>query len=101
MPDSYRWDLTSHRRESKLNEVVDASPENTKAKALDCAVEAYLALLGGNEVVPRQGVVDELLQEAQKRGGLDAEEIAEIIGADDRLPVEFKPAAWSVGAQDS
>lgn len=97
MPESYRWDLTSQRRESKLENLVEASPENTKAKALDCAVEAYLALVGGNEVMPRQGVVDELLQEANDRGGLEAEEIAEIIGADDRLPVEYEPARWSVG----
>jgi len=99
MADSYRWDLTSHRRESKLEALVEASPENTKAKALDDAVEAYLALVGGNEVMARRGVVDKLLQEATNRGSLEAAEIAEILGEESDIPVEFEPATWTVGEE--
>jgi len=98
MADSFRWKLGSNRREQKLDELLEATGENTKAKALDQAVEAYLALVGGNEVMPSRGVVDELLQEAEARGGLDAEEIAEILGNESDLPVEFEPATWSIGA---
>lgn len=97
MANSFRWKLQSNRREEKLDELIEATGENTKAKALDRAVEAYLALVGGNEVVPQRGVVDELLQEAEARGGLEAEEIAAILGDEGDLPVEFEPATWSVG----
>lgn len=97
MANSFRWKLQSNRREEKLDELLEATGENTKAKALDRAVEAYLALVGGNEVMARQGVVDELLQEATNRGGLEAEEIAAILGDEGDLPVEYEPATWHIG----
>jgi len=97
MTNSFRWKLQSNRREQKLEELLEATGENTKSKALDRAVEAYLALVGGNEVNPRRGVVDELLQEADARGGLEAEEIAAILGDEGDLPVRFEPATWNVG----
>jgi len=95
MADSFRWRL-SGTRDQLLGELVDATGENTKAKALDDAGRAYLRLVGRNMVEPGPGLLHELLEAAEERGGLDAAEIAEIL-ATDELPLQYEPAEWSVG----
>ncbi len=94
MADSFRWRLTG-TRDQLLADLVDATGENTKAKALDDAGRAYLHLVGRNMVEPGPGLLHELLEAAEKRGGLDASEIAEIL-ATEELPLEYEPAEWSV-----
>ncbi len=95
MADSFRWRLTG-TRDQLLAELVDATGENTKAKALDDAGRAYLRLVGRNMVEPGPGLLHELLEAAEERGGVDAEEIADIL-ATEELPLEYEPAEWSVG----
>ncbi|WP_435145902.1 hypothetical protein [Halobaculum sp. P14] len=98
MPDSFRWRL-SGRRDVLLDDLEACTDQNTKAKALDDACRAYLRLVGGNAVEPGRGVIGELLAAAEDRGGLSAEEIAEII-ATDELPLTYEPATWSVGSPE-
>jgi len=95
MADSFRWRLTG-TRDQLLADLVDATGENTKAKTLDEAARAYLRLVGRNTVESGPGLLHELLETAEMRGGLDAEEIAEILTTDE-LPLEYEPAEWSVG----
>jgi len=95
MADSFRWRLTGSR-DKLLAELVDATGENTKAKALDNAGRAYLRLVGRNMVEPGPGLLHELLEAAEERGGLKAAEIAEIL-ATEELPLDYEPAEWSVG----
>ncbi len=94
MANSFRWRLTG-TRDQLLYELVDATGENTKAKALDDAGRAYLRLVGRNMVEPGPGLLHELLEAAEERGGLDAAEIAEIL-ATEELPLEYEPAEWTI-----
>ncbi|QLG62209.1 hypothetical protein [Halorarum salinum] len=95
MPDSFRWRLTG-RRDQLLVDLEERTVQNTKAKALDDAVRAYLRLVGGNAVEPGRGAFGDLLATADERGGLSAAEIAEILAVDE-LPVQYEPATWSIG----
>jgi len=95
MANSFRWRLTG-TRDQLLGELVDATGENTKAKALDDAGRAYLRLVGRNIVEPGPGLLHELIEAAEERGGLDAAEIAEIL-ATEELPLQYEPAEWSIG----
>ncbi len=47
-------------------------------------------------VEPGPGLLHELLETAEERGGLDAVEIVEIL-ATEELPLKYEPAEWSVG----
>jgi len=72
--------MATHRiARSTTLDLEDATGENTKAKALDEAGRAYLRLVGRNMVEPGPGLLHELLEAAEERGGLDAAEIAEIL----------------------
>jgi len=97
MADSFRWRLTGSRGQLLLD-LEDATGENTKAKALDEAGRAYLRLVGRNMVEPGPGLLHELLEAAEERGGLDAAEIAEILSTEE-LPLQYEPAEWSVGEE--
>ncbi len=81
-----------------MEDLEDATGENTKAKALERAVLGYLRLTGQNAVTSGAGAFEELLATADERGSLNAEEIAEIL-ATDELPIEYEPATWSVGEE--
>lgn len=98
MADSFRWRL-SGTRDQLLEALEDATGQNTKAKALDDAAQAYLRLVGGNIVRPGPGLVEELLETADAQGGLRAEEIAAIL-SESELPLEYEPAKWSVGYEE-
>lgn len=95
MADSTRIRLPD-RRERLYDELQDATGENSTSRALDEASETYLQLVGRNHVETGDGALGALLSAADERGGLRAEEIAEIL-SDHDLPVEFQPAEWSVG----
>ena len=95
MADSFRWRLTG-TRDRLLDDLEDCTGENTKAKALDQAGQAYLRLVGRNMVEPGPGLLHELLNAAEERGGLNAAEIAEILSTEE-LPLQYEPAEWSVG----
>lgn len=95
MADSFRWRL-SGTRDRLLEDLENCAGENTKAKALDQASRTYLRLVGGNIVEPGPGLLEELLETADERGGLSAAEIAEILSTQE-IPVGFEPASWSIG----
>lgn len=98
MADSYRWRLSGNRG-ALLEDLVDVTDEQTKAKALEAAVVGFLRLAGQNGVEPGQGALEELLATADERGSLTAAEIAEIL-ATDELPVKYEPATWTIGVVD-
>lgn len=95
MPDSFRWRL-SGTRDRLLEDLESCTGEKTKAKALDQASRTYLRLVGENMVEPGPGLLKELLEAADERGGLSAAEIAEILSTKE-VPMEFEPASWSIG----
>lgn len=96
MPDSFRWRLTG-RREQLLDDLESRTAQNTKAKALDDVIRAYLRLVGRNSVEPGRGALANLLTVAEENGGLSASEIAEILAVNE-LPVEYEPATWRIGS---
>lgn len=86
----------NENRDQRLDDLVEATGEETRSKAVDAASKAFLDLVGGNMVRPGRGRLEELLSAAEERGGLSAEEIAEVLSTED-LPVRYEPASWSVG----
>ncbi|WP_245154566.1 hypothetical protein [Halorussus marinus] len=81
-------------RERRLDNLQEATGENTKSKALDRAAEFYLRMRGDTTAVPT-GAFTELMERAEKQGSVTPEEIAEILDTDD-LPVKAE-IRWSVG----
>lgn len=98
MAESFRMRLNESRSQ-RLKDLVQATGESTQAKAVDAATRTYLELVGGNMVRPGQGVLDEVLEAAEERGGLSAGEIAEILSTQD-LPIKYEPPTWSIGVED-
>ncbi|WP_192498314.1 hypothetical protein [Halorussus halophilus] len=81
-------------RERRMENLLEATKENTKSKALDRAAEFYLKMRGNNVAVPT-GAFVELMERAERQGSVTAEEIAETLDTDE-LPVEAE-TSWSVG----
>jgi len=76
------------RRETDYNELLDATGEKAKSKALDVAVRYYLRMRGDTLVIPK-GQIPELMAAAESRGSLTAGEIAEILNSEE-LPIEHE-----------
>ncbi|WP_225741284.1 hypothetical protein [Halorussus halophilus] len=81
-------------RERRMDNLLEATGENTKSKALDRAAEFYLKMRGNNVAVPT-GAFVELMERAEKQGSVTAPEIAEILNTD-QLPVQAE-ISWDVG----
>lgn len=81
-------------RERRLDQLVEASGENTKSKAIDRAAKYYVRMAGGTTAVP-VGAIEELMNAAVAEGSLTADQIAEILDTDE-LPVHHE-RNWSVG----
>lgn len=97
MADSFRMRL-SGSRDQLLDDLESCTGEKTRAKAVEKAARAYLRLVGGNVVQPGPGLLDELLEAADRRD-LSGDEIARVLDVDE-LPLKFEPASWSVGNVD-
>ena len=69
MAESFRWRLSGNR-DRLLEDIEEATGENTMAKALERAVLGYLRLTGNNAVVPGAGAFEELLADIGKTEGL-------------------------------
>jgi hypothetical protein len=82
-------------RERRLANLLEATDENTKSKALDRAADYYLKMAGDTTAVPT-GAVEELMERAVEQGSVTPEEIAAILDTEE-LPVEAR-TEWSVGA---
>ncbi|KAB1192022.1 hypothetical protein GJR96_00630 [Haloferax sp. MBLA0076] len=80
-------------RKARFDELMMASPENTKSKAIDRAVEFYIAMAGAH----RDGQLEQLLARAKEQGSVTPEEIAEVLDTD-YLPVRAE-TAYSVGEE--
>lgn len=65
MAESFRWRLSGNR-DRLLEDLEEATGENTKAKALERAVAGYFWLTGNNAVVPGAGAFEELLATADE-----------------------------------
>lgn len=65
MAKSFRWRLSGNR-DPLLENLEEATGENTKAKALERAVVGYFRLTGNNAVVPGAGAFKELLATADE-----------------------------------
>jgi len=86
----------NERRERRLEHLLDATDEGTKSGALDVAAEYFIKMRGANPAVPT-GQVAELMQLAEERGSLTAEEIADVLHTDE-VPVRAS-VEWSVGEE--
>ena len=83
------------RRERRWQNLKKATSESTVSGALDVAADHYLRM-AGSEAYP-SGAIPKLLREAEARGLLTGEEIAEIL--DHRtLEVSYE-TSWSVGSK--
>lgn len=82
------------RRERRFENLVEASDQEAKAKALDDAAEFYIKMRGDTTARPT-GAFEELMERADEQGSVTAEEIAEILNTDE-LPVDAT-LSWSVG----
>ena len=81
------------RRERRWQNLKRATGENTVSGALDVAADHYLRMAGAH----RTGAFTKLMREAEARGSLTGEEIAEIL--DHRtLEVSYE-TSWSVGSE--
>jgi hypothetical protein len=69
------------------SDLLDATGQRAKSKALDTAGRYYIQMAGGTTAVPN-GAVDELLTRATEQGSVTAAEIAEILHTDE-LPVTY------------
>ena len=84
-------------RERRYQNLVEATDEKAKSKALDTAARYYVRMRGECDAVPT-GAVEELMQLAASQGSVTPEEIAEVLDVDE-LPVTAK-TEWSVGSSD-
>jgi hypothetical protein len=80
-------------REARFDELVMASPESTKSKALDRAAEFYIEMAGAH----RDGKFEELLALAKEEGSVTPEQIAEVLNTE-YLPVKAE-TNYSVGEE--
>jgi hypothetical protein len=81
-------------RERRIENLVDATGEATKSKAIDQAARYYVRMAGDCSAIPT-GAVEELMERAADQGSVTPEEIAEILDTDE-LPVSAR-TEWSVG----
>ena len=81
-------------RERRLEQLCEATGENTKSKALDRAAAFYLKMAGDTTAVPT-GAFVELMECAVDHGSITPEEIAAILDTDE-LPVQAE-TSWAVG----
>jgi len=86
----------NNRRERRLENLQDATGENTKSKAIDTAADYFCKMAGDNFAFPT-GAVEELMERADEQGSVTAEEIAEVLDTEE-LPVEAE-TNWSVGTE--
>ena len=84
------------RRECRFKNLLDATGENAKAKALDRAADFYIQMAGDTLTVPT-GAFTQLMERAVKQGSVTPEEIADVLDTDE-LPVEAE-TSWSVGVE--
>jgi hypothetical protein len=84
----------TQRRESRLEQLKEATEQNTKSKALDQAAEFYIRMAGDTVAIPT-GAFTELMQKAESKGSLTPQEIATILNTD-QLPVAAE-TIWTVG----
>jgi len=83
-------------RERRFENLLEATGENTKSKAIDKAAKYYVRMAGGSAGV-RTGAVEELMELAVSEGSVTPEEIAEVLDVDE-LSVCYE-SEWSVGEE--
>jgi hypothetical protein len=84
------------RRKHRLENLLDATDENAKAKAIDRAAEFYIKMAGDTTASP-VGAIEELMERADEQGSVTAEEIAQVLDTEE-LPVDAE-TSWSVGPE--
>jgi hypothetical protein len=84
-------------RERRLQNLVDATGQNTKSKAIDQAAKYYVRMAGGTSAVPT-GAVEELMELAVSEGSVTPDQIADVLDVDE-LAVSYE-SEWSVGGDD-
>lgn len=82
-------------RERRIDDLVEATGENTKSKAIDAAAKYYVRMAGDTNAVPT-GAIEELMQLAIDEGSVTPAQIAETLDVDE-LPVNYE-RSWSVGS---
>ena len=85
-------------RKRAYGNLVDASDESTKSKALDAAARYYVDMAGATGLGAGPGAVEQLMRRATEQGSVTPAEIAEMLDTDE-LPVEYRQE-WSVGQGD-
>lgn len=81
-------------RERRLENLCEATGENTKSKAIDAASAFFIKMAGDTTAVPT-GRLEELMELAADQGSVTADEIADVLDTDE-LPVAAE-TSWSVG----
>lgn len=83
-------------RERRMENLLEATGENTKSKAIDRAATYYLRMVGDTTAIPT-GAVETLMELAVEQGSVTPEEIADVLDTE-----EFSVKAetsWSVGTE--
>lgn len=83
-------------RERRMENLLDATGEKTKSKAIDTAAEFYIRMAGDTTAIPT-GAFVELMERADEQGSVTAEEIADILHTEE-LPVSAE-VSWAVGEE--
>jgi hypothetical protein len=83
-------------RKRRYENLVEATDENAKSKALDTAARYYVRMAGDVSAVPT-GQLAELMERAETEGSLTAGEIADILDCPE-LEVNHSHE-WSVGSE--
>lgn len=81
------------KRERRLDALTDALNENTKSKAIDRAI-GFTLQMRGNLVAHPTRKFEELIEAAEERGSLTAEEITEILDTRE-IPVSYE-TRWEI-----
>lgn len=98
MGDSLRINLTAGKaRKEKVAAACDVFDSN-KSEAVLEACEFAARMRGHNDIEPQEGLLEELMEAAVKRGSLTPQEIADLISTDS-VPVEAK-TSWRVGEDE-
>lgn len=84
------------RRERRLDNLTEATGENSKSKAIDRAADFYLKMAGDTTAVP-SGAFVELMKVAEEQGSVTPEQIASILDTEE-LPMSAT-TSWSVGEE--
>jgi len=83
-------------RERRIENLVEATGEATKSKAIDRAANYYVRMAGETAAVP-DGALEELMELAIEEGSVTPDQIAKVLDVKE-LPIQYE-RTWDVGEE--